>query len=243
MKRWQTELKAEELTTSQMDSWLAGNRPRGILVIPFSGPLPGGKAGLDLDGEYFDADTDLYGSFDTLRQTRHRLVDWHHDVDPTGVMKGAILGRIELDEKASDDGHWAAFWANAGEKRRELMARLESAGVPLFGSSQAVTSGVRKASDGRIEVWPLIRHTITTSPQNTHAVVPAIKGLLAIAGVSYDAVSASALKAALLADESTLSTLPSEAGERSGERSQLSPRLAAMLDEALDTLTNVLPRL
>lgn len=243
MKAWHEELKAEPLSTEQLDRWLKGERPRRILVVPYTGPLPGGKAGLDLDGEYFDADTDLYGDYPTLRETRHRLVDWHHEQDPTGVMKGAILGRIELPDAPEADGVWADFWANAGEKRRNLMAQLEAKGVPLYGSSQAVTSGVRKASDGRIERWPLIRHTITTSPQNTHAVVPALKGLLAIAGTSYDAVSASALKAATLADEGTLSTLPSEAGERSGERSQLSPKLASLLDEALDTLTNVLPRL
>ncbi len=199
-KVWQTEMKAEELTTSQLDLWLAGDRGRGVLVVPFTGPLPGGKAGLDLDGDYFDEDTDLFGGFAELMRSRDRLVDWHHDMDPTGKMKGAILGRITLEDKAADDGLWAEFWVNAGEQRRMLMGQLEKAGVPLFGSSQALSGHIRKtkASDGtHIDVWPLIRHTITTSPQNTHAAVPSLKALLE-GDIPSGSVSIAALHAALL---------------------------------------------
>lgn len=206
-KAWAQELKAEPLDSGQLDAWLAGKRPRRILVIPFGGPLPGGKAGLDLDGEYFDADTDLVGPYPTLARTRDRLVDWHHDQDPTGVMRGAILGKAVLDKDPEPEGLWADFWANAGEKRRELVARLERQGVPLFGSSQPAARGVRKASDGHIEVWPLVRHTITTSPQNTHAVVPPLKALIA-AGWPSDSAGKAALEAALLApDELELGSL------------------------------------
>ena len=157
--------------------------------------MPGGKAGLDLDGEYFDAETDLVGNYPALRKTRERLVDWHHDNDPTGVMKGAILGHIVMDADPEDEGVWADFWANAGEQRRALIARLERGQVPLYGSSQAVRGAVRKASDGHIEVWPLYRHTITTSPQNTLAVVPPLKAVL---GDLPDDVGIAALKAALV---------------------------------------------
>ena len=92
------------MASGQLDRWLDGKIPRRILVVPFGGPLPGGKAGLDLDGEYFDAETDLYGRYPQLRATRERFVDWHHDQDPTGVMKGAILGRIVMDADPEDDG-------------------------------------------------------------------------------------------------------------------------------------------
>jgi len=134
-------------------------------------------------------------------------VDWHHDQDPTGIMRGAILGKAVLDAAPEPDGLWADFWANAGEKRRELVARLERSGVPLFGSSQPAARGVRKASDGHIEVWPLVRHTITTSPQNTHAVVPPLKALIA-AGWPSEAVGKAALEAALLAPDELLAPLP-----------------------------------
>lgn len=192
-KAWQDELKAEPMTTAQLDRWLTGKIPRRILMVPFGGPLPGGKAGLDLDGEYFDDATDLYGPYPALRLSRDRLVDWHHDNDPTGVMKGATLGHVVFDEQPEDEGVWADFWANAGEKRRELIARLEQRGVPLYGSSQAVAGAVKKGDDGHIETWPLIRHTITTSPQNTLAVVPPLKALLAaddIDGIGWPAVRA-----------------------------------------------------
>ena len=207
-KVWPDELKAEPMTTGQLDRWLKGRIPRRILMVPFGGPLPGGKAGLDLDGEFFDGDTDLYGPFPALRRTRERLVDWHHDNDPTGRMKGAILGHVVFDADAEDDGVWADFWANAGEERRNLIARLERGGVPLYGSSQAVRGAVRKADDGHIEVWPLVRHTITTSPQNIYAVVPPLKALLT-ADLPIEEAGAAAVRAAFLGLGKARLTLPS----------------------------------
>lgn len=200
LKVYAEPVKAEPLGTEQLDLWLQGKRSRRILVVPFTGPLPGGKAGLDLDGEYFDEASDLVGPFAILRRTRERLVDWHHDQDPTGKMKGAIVGRIVLDERPEDDGLWAEFWANAGEKRRKLLADLEAKGVPLYGSSQSAGKAfVQVAEDGHIDTWPLVRHTITTSPQNTHAVVPPLKGLLD-AGTEYEALTIAALQAALASE-------------------------------------------
>ena len=183
------ELKAEPLTTSQLDHWLAGERSRRILVVPFGGPIPSphNKAGMDVDGEFFHEGTDLYGPFPALRASRERLVDWHHDQDPTGTMKGAIIGRVIFDaapetvdlEGIPAAGIWGDFWANAGEKRRALVALLERRGVPLFGSTQAVKgASVVNHTTGSIDVWPIARHTISTSPQNTFALVPALKAVL-----------------------------------------------------------------
>ena len=212
-----TELKAEPLTKSQLDSWLAGERSRRILVMPFGGPIPrkGAPMGVDLDGEWFDDGTDRYGSYKALRQTRERMVDWHHNTDPTGLMKGAILGRVELDEDPEDDGLWGEYWANAGERRHKLIAELERRGFPLYGSSEAVPGAVRK-TDGHIDVWPIIRHTITTSPQNTWAVVPSLKAVLT-ADLPLDEIGFVALKAAMLGLADTLTdlrpTFPPEAAE------------------------------
>lgn len=185
------EMKAEPMTTGQLDRWLAGKMPRRHLAIPFGGPIPSehSKAGVDLDGEFFDATTDLYGP---LRQYgRERLVDWHHvtfgdRTDPMGAMKGAILGRVVLDAAPSSDmvddieyeGVWADFWANAGERRRALVAALERRAVPLFGSSQPLQRAVLIDRNGHIDQWPVRFHTITTSPQNTHAVLPPMKAML-----------------------------------------------------------------
>lgn len=241
MKAWQEEMKAEPLSTERLDQWLQGRIPRRVLVIPFTGPLPGGKAGLDLDGEYFDEDTDLFGPYDILRKTPERLVDWHHDNDPTGKMKGAILGRVVLDSEAAGDGLWADFWANAGERRRDLLARLEGAGIPLYGSSEPVQAGVKKAADGHIDTWPIIRHTITTSPQNTHAVVPALKALLDGAS-EYDALTVAALQAATVGEgtDSPFATLARRPGERRGKADGLTGPQAERLGGLLDEIRRVL---
>jgi len=190
------ELKAEPMSTGQLDRWLKGLIPRRILVLPFGGPIPkaGAPLGTDLDGEWFDADTDLVDGHRALAESRERLVDWHHRQDPTGLMKGAILGHVLLDNEPEDEGVWADFWANAGEKRRDLIARLERGGVPLYGSSEAA---YKKASaNGHIDTWPLIRHTITTSPQNTYAVLPPLKAFLT--APTIDELPAEALKALLV---------------------------------------------
>jgi len=71
-------------------------------VLPFTGPLPGGKAGLDLDGEYFDAETDWIGPFPALRKSASAWWTGNHDMDPTGVMKGVILGREVLDAEPEE---------------------------------------------------------------------------------------------------------------------------------------------
>ncbi len=231
------ELKAEPFGSTQLDSWLSGNIPRRVLVVPYGGPLPGGKKGKDLDGDYFDEESDLYGHYAGLRQTRERLVDWHHDNDPTGGMTGAILGKAILDENPEADGLWADFWANAGEKRRQLIATLEQRHVPLYGSSQAIWGAVRKADDGHIDVWPLYRHTITTSPQNTLAVVPPLKAVLE-SGLDFDGVGWEAIQAALLgmSDEATFS----------GGGAHLPPERQAYnkesLEQALDLLADYVRR-
>ena len=198
------ELKAEDMSASRLDRWLSGKISRRILVLPFGGPIPmkGAPLGVDLDGEWFDASTDIYGQYPALRATRDRLVDWHHTtfadrVDPMGGrMKGAILGRVVLDAEPEADGVWADFWANAGEDRRRLVAELERRSVPLYGSTQPVAGAVVRGKAGHIDVWPIKYHTISTSPQNTYAVVPPLKALLT--ADSIDGIGWAAVKAALL---------------------------------------------
>ena len=184
------EMKADNLTKKKLGQWLDGDIGRRVLVVPFTGPLPGGKAGLDLDGEFFDAETDIYGPFAGLRASRWREMDWHHDdagVPPKDAggpalsMKSLLIGEIELDEEPDEFGHWADWWIRKGRINDQLtgarrVAALEALGQPLYGSSMAVYK--RKASDGHIEVWPIYRHTASTAPRNNHAVIPALKAVL-----------------------------------------------------------------
>jgi hypothetical protein len=207
------EMKAEPFTSSQLDQWLAGKIPRRILVAPFGGPLSKAR-GLDLDKERFDDEpcgapgctgTDFYGPYPELKASRDRLVDFHHatflgaETHPAlEAVKGAIMGHVVLDEQFSEEdsgfaGLWGSFWANAGEKRRSLIRWLEEHAVPMYGSSQPVAGGVIRGKAGHLCVWPIRYHTISTSPQNTYAVVPPLKAALDAPDVTIESLRALAV--------------------------------------------------
>jgi hypothetical protein len=257
------EMKAEDMTTSALDKWLAGKTSRRILMLPFGGPIPSQKSsiGVDVDGEWFDEDTDIYGPHPFLRTTRERVVDWHHGdfgVPPKAAggppisMKGAILGRVVFDEQPESDGYWADWWANAGERRRKLVASLERRNVPLFGSTQAIGWSIQKADTGHIDTWPIFRHTISTSPQNTYAVVPPLKALL---DGDFDDLTMDAIKAFLVGvdDPDDLratfqipggETSPVDGGELAAKAGRvLSAKNEKALQSAIESLAGVLAQL
>jgi hypothetical protein len=234
MNNWRSlgEIKAEPMETSQLDKWLEGKIPRRMLAIPFGGPIPGAKAplGVDMDGEWFDSNTDLVGGYKALLG-RERLMDFHHGSDPTGVMKGAILGRVVRDEQPEADGYWVDFWANAGERRLALVAQLEERGAKLYGSSEAIPGAVKVSKAGHIDVWPWVRQTVSTSPQNTYAVMPPLKALL---DVDLDTVGVGALKAYLSGlgdlEHDPRPTSRSKA-VASGEQTEIEPILEELMGE------------
>jgi hypothetical protein len=264
-----TELKAEPMNTGKLERWLRGLIPRRILVAPFYGPLKAGLfgwpedgKGRDLQGEYFHPETDFYGPYPQLRSTRQRAVDWHHTTFASGshrdpikdTMKAAIIGHLVLDDATEDDGLWADFWANAGEQRRKLIADLEMRGEQLYGSTQPIQSGIAKADFGRINVWPIQYHTISTSPVNLAAVVPPLKA--ALTEPIPDEIPAEALKALLLGLADNLAdlrpTFPSEAADTflDGAASDaakagrvLSAKNEAELRTLLDSLAAVVARM
>jgi hypothetical protein len=204
------DMKAEALTERKTKLWLDGEMGRRILVVPFSGQLPGGKAGLDLDGEYFDEVSDLYGpadQFPALHASPWRFMDWHHDDNkvpskvnggPPLSMKGLIIGEIELDDDPDEFGLWAQWWIRQGQANDQRIgarraAALQEMGHSIYGSSLAAYR--QKADDGHIEVWPVIRHTASTTPRNTHAAIPPLKAILA--DLNPDAMTKGAMKALL----------------------------------------------
>jgi len=196
-----TAMKAEAMTDQQLTRWLSGEISRRILVIPFGGTIPSVKSqiGVDLDGEWFDSDTDIYGPFPALRASRRRVVDWHHDdhitPKPPVSMKGVTLGEINLDEESEEDGIWADWWTKVGEENMRRVALMERRGVPLFGSSAAIPGAQKVAPSGHIDVWPVYRHTITPAPINRRASVPALKGVLD--AITTSDLSSEALRAVL----------------------------------------------
>lgn len=176
-------VKAQPLADDELTAWFEGRVSRRVLSIPFGGPIPSPKSklGVDLDGEWFDADTDIFGSYQALRETRERLSDWHHTLqlhrDPTGMMTGHAIGKSILDPNPDEDGWWSDFWFRAGEKRVALIKQLAARGAQLFGSSEPIAKGVVRDESGHIRVWPHLIQTLSTSPQNTLSVVRA-KALL-----------------------------------------------------------------
>ncbi len=66
--------------------------------------------------------------------------------------------------------------------------------MPIFGSGAALYN--KAGPDGHIDEFPMYRWTVSTSPQNTHAVIPPLKALLA-ADLPFDEVGLDALRAAV----------------------------------------------
>lgn len=140
-----------------------------LLAIPFGGPIPSSKSprGVDLDGEWFSERTDIKADWFNVR-----LVDWHHGAD--GLMKRAVIGKAD-NLRMDEDGWWVDVWLQHGERRLDLIRRLAERGGQLFGSSESVAGMVKKATTGEITVWPYVRQTLSTSPQNTLSVLRPLK--------------------------------------------------------------------
>jgi hypothetical protein len=259
------DMKAGLLTERKTKLWLDGEIGRRVLVIPFGGPIP--KAGLpngvDLDDEFFDEDTDLVDGHDALKASQWRLMDWHHDDDhvpsryqggPALSMKGLVIGEIELEDDPDEFGHWASWWikrgkANQQELGAKRVAALQEMGQPIWGSSLAAYK--KKADNGHIDAWPLIRHTASTSPRNHNAVIPPLKALLT--DITFDDLSGGAMKALLegyadqiellLGSPDAAVTTPATVGEGSAKAGRvLSAKNRNDLRAAIDALTELLAR-
>ncbi len=112
-------------------------------------------------------------------------------------MGDAILGKAVADAKPESDGLWVDLWANAGEQRLRLVGELEKRGARLYGSSESAPGWRVDKASGEILLWPWVRQTISTSPQNTLAVMPPLKALLT-ADFPIRDVGLAAVKAALV---------------------------------------------
>lgn len=223
--------------------WFAGTESRAMRIIPFGGEIPSADGkGRDLDGEYFSERSDIKPHWFT-----ERPVLWHHGADPSGVMGDAVLGKaVNLRKEA--DGWWEDLWLNAGEARLARVKALVAKGAKLFGSSTPLqTPGIRvqRGRDGHIDVWAHAESTLSTSPQNTLAILRPAKAVLddfQLAGINLLPV-AKALAADLdalgvtLADSSRLGDPAAKAGR------VLSATNEAALRAALEQIDAVLAKL
>lgn len=172
------QLKA--LADDEFEAWAKGAEPWRLLALPFGGPVPSPiwPRGVDLDGQTFTENTDIYGEFDALRTSRERFIDFHHSgsarnrsrPDYDVVMGGAVLAKGILDDEPDEYGWWVDMWANRQERRLDLIRRLRDRGLQLFGSAEPVRAGRAKAN-GEITYFPWLFVTLSPTPQNTNAVV------------------------------------------------------------------------
>ena len=151
-----------------------------LCAIPFGGPIPSPwwPRGVDLDGETFTTRSDIKAGW-----FAERVVDWHHGTDST--LRRTILGKaVDLGrfdgpaDEPDEDGWWVTVWLDHGNRRLNLIKKLAEQGAQIYGSSEALPSMVRKAAHGEITVWPYLRQTLSTSPQNTHSVLRPLKAVL-----------------------------------------------------------------
>ncbi len=181
-------VKAQLMDDAEERAWFEGRTPRRLLAIPFGGPIPSPKTklGVDLDDQWFDETTDIYGPYFGLRKSRERLVDFMHSYQPpgpqygdrmrnpttgeAGLMMGHLLGKSILDPDPEEDGWWVDLWFEAGNRRVAMVDALAKRGARLFGSSQPLGKAMIEPS-GHIGVWPYWLQTITTTPQNTYSVI------------------------------------------------------------------------
>lgn len=254
-------LKAQAMELDEEQAWFAGKLPRRLLAIPFGGPIPSPKSkrGVDLDDEWFDEQTDIYGPYLGLRKSRERLVDFMHSYSPggpeygdrmrnpatgeQGLMLGHLIGKSILDPDPDEDGWWVDLWFDAGQKRVAMVEALAKRGARLFGSSQAIGKATVEAS-GHIAVWPYWLQTITTTPQNTYSVIRPKAVLDKVETLLADGSSHwSDIEAALRSLAPSLAVPPegAELGAKAGR--VLSARNEGDLRAALDVLQSALDRL
>ena len=143
----------------------------------------GGPDARDFDGEYFHAGTDFESGYTRKNAV---LVDWEHGLEPDAVAKQPgrddPLGLLDwLSAKTDDIGLLMRAVLDRRDRYvRDFIEPLAAAGM-LGGSSEAVAHQVIKTKDGRIDKWPLRRHTLTVMPadprQATDQQVALIKSL------------------------------------------------------------------
>ncbi len=133
------------------------------LAIPFGGP----KAGKDLDGEDFGADTDL--ALDWFPQGRPMI--YHHGLD--GATKTQVQGR-QVEHEIIDEGVWARGQLDKSAKYHATVSKMVRDGK-LFFSSGSMPHLVDVDKSGHIKRWPWVELSLTPTPANPFAAVHAVK--------------------------------------------------------------------
>lgn len=122
--------------------------------------LFGGK---DLEGDHFTKSTKFESPY---TETGALYIDFEHgrDQDKTGNTPDHVVGLVDWKSaKADDVGIFVERVLNRRAAYMKGLTQLLEAGM-LGTSSAAIPRNVRKASDGEILVWPLMRDSLTVTP-------------------------------------------------------------------------------
>ena len=115
------------------------------------------------NGEYFTPETKVESNY---TKTGRLYVDWEHGQDPDGIGNDPdeVLGYVDWKTATRDErGIHVERVLNRRAKYMEWLEELIEAGA-IGNSSEAISQSVKKGKDGKIEIWPLRRDTLTVNP-------------------------------------------------------------------------------
>ena len=130
------------------------------------------KNGDGSKGEFFTKSTEYASDF---TEVVGRLpVDFEHGMKPGGANdpdRNDILGYVNWDTaKATPDGLWVERVLNRSNEYVRLLEPLIEAGL-VGSSSEPVQEEIKKAANGEILKWPLIRDAITVTPMEPRMIL------------------------------------------------------------------------
>lgn len=129
-------------------------------------------------GEFFTKATRFDSDY---TQTGVVYVDWEHASGREGAGPDDILGYVDMKTARIDEkGLFVERVLNRRNRYVQYVEELIKAGL-IGNSTEAVTDGVVKSTNGKIEKWPLRRDTLTVTPMEPRMLsqnaIAAIKGL------------------------------------------------------------------
>jgi hypothetical protein len=146
------------------DSLVVGNRIVVWHGKDLTGVINSQKNKDGSKGEYFTPETEFESDY--TKAMGVLAVDWEHgfDNDPESPKKDDVLGYVDWSTAKIDaKGLWVERVLNRRNKYIKMLEGLIKDGL-IGNSSEAVSSGVVKGSNGQIIKWPLKRDTLTVMP-------------------------------------------------------------------------------
>lgn len=178
---WARTDEGKAVSDSKAVKMLGRNRVGGYMM------LWGDEETLDLDGEYFTADTaGVKSIFDSIGALPYL---YNHAMDDT--LKSTVIGKIDV-MVADDVGMWYEAQLDQSEKYRAYIDALRGmvAEKKLGTSSGALPGSVKIAKSGQILSWAVVEGSATPTPadprQITQRPISEIKSAFKALGLDAD---------------------------------------------------------